>query len=64
MIGRIVRLLLVFSGTIIGWFVSHEALNFPVIKMVVAIGLFTVFAALLAFWPTIIARFHNKPDLD
>ena len=64
MIGWIVRLLLIFSGTITGWFVSHEALNFPVIKMLVAIGLFTAFATLLAFWPSIISRSHKKPDLD
>ncbi len=59
MVGWFVRLLLMISGPIAGWFVSHEALNYPYIKMIVAIFLFTLFATVMAFWPKF-AEWHFK----
>lgn len=51
MLGWIVRILLVVAGFITSWFVAHDALNFAFIQMVVAVLLFTLVVAVIAFWP-------------
>ena len=50
MLGWIVRMLLVIAGSITSWFVAHDALNFNIIQMVVAVFLFTLAVMIAAFW--------------
>ncbi len=47
----IVRLFLVLAAPITALFVSRDALNFSVIQVMVAVALFVVLVAALAFWP-------------
>lgn len=47
----IVRLFLVLAAPITALFVSRDALNFGVIQVMVAVALFVVLIATLAFWP-------------
>lgn len=49
----IVRALMAVAGVITAWFVSRDAIGFAVYESVVAIILFTLAVALLAFWPQI-----------
>ena len=58
--GLFVRLLMVIAAPIAAWFVGRDALNFPVVQMVVAIGLFTLLAAALAFAPLLKRWKHKK----
>ncbi|EKD55214.1 MAG: hypothetical protein ACD_60C00024G0014 [uncultured bacterium] len=57
MLGWIVRVLLVLAGFITSLFVSRDALKFDVIQMVVAVLLFTLLVAIVAFWPMLKAWF-------
>lgn len=52
MIGWIVRILLVFAGVIASWFIAHDALNFGIVQMIVAIIVFVLFILIAAFLPT------------
>lgn len=47
----IVRIFLVLAAPITALFVSRDALNFSVIQMMVAVVLFVMLVAALAFWP-------------
>jgi hypothetical protein len=47
----IVRLFLVLAAPITALFVSRDALNFSIIQVMVAVALFVVSVAALAFWP-------------
>lgn len=49
--GLIARLLLLLAAPIAALFVARDALNFSIVQMIVAVGLFTAFVAMLAFWP-------------
>ncbi|EHL30061.1 hypothetical protein [Legionella drancourtii] len=60
MLGWIVRLLLVMSGSIASWFVARDALNFAVVQMVIAVLLFTLVIAIAAFWSTLKNWFKRK----
>lgn len=51
MLGWIVRILFVLAGSIASWFVARDALNFPIIQMIIAVFLFTLAVAIVAFWP-------------
>jgi hypothetical protein len=51
MLGWIVRILLFFAGLITSFFVARDALNYDIVQMVVALLLFTVIIAIVAFWP-------------
>lgn len=60
MIGWAVRGLLVVSGTITGWFVSKDALNFDIIQMAVALVLIALIVFVLAFWPSSWTAWLNR----
>jgi hypothetical protein len=47
----IVRLFLMLAAPITALFVSRDALNFDVLQTIVAVVLFTVAVAAIAFWP-------------
>lgn len=47
----IVRLFLVLAAPITALFVSRDELNFGVIQVMVAVTLFVLLVAALAFWP-------------
>ena len=49
--GLIARLLLLLAAPIAALFVARDALNFNVVQMIVAVGLFTACVAAVAFWP-------------
>ena len=51
MIGWIVRGLLLAAGTVTGWFVSKDALNFEIVQMAVALIMLALVVFALAFWP-------------
>ena len=51
MLGWIYRILIVLAGLLTSWFVARDALNFEVIQMLVAVILFTIVVAIIAFWP-------------
>lgn len=51
MIAWAVRGLLVVSGTVTGWFVAEDALNFEIVQMAVALILLALVVFALAFWP-------------
>ncbi|STY29278.1 Uncharacterised protein [Legionella wadsworthii] len=51
MLQWLLRLLLVISGSIASWFVARDELNFPIVQMVIAVVLFTLFISIIAFWP-------------
>lgn len=53
MFGWLIRLLLVVAGFIASFFVARDALNFDVIQMVIAVVLFTIICAIMAFWSEI-----------
>ena len=54
----IVRLFLTLAAPITALFVSREALNFDIIQTMVAVVLFTMAVAAVAFWP----RRPTKPS--
>lgn len=47
----IVRFFLVLAAPITAFFVSRDALNFGVVQVMVAVALFVILVAALAFWP-------------
>jgi hypothetical protein len=49
MLSWLVRLILLISGVIAGFFVARDAVNFPVIQGVVALGGLAIFV--VALWP-------------
>lgn len=51
MLGWFIRILLVIAGFIASIFVARNALNFDIVQMVVAVILFTLAIAIIAFWP-------------
>ncbi|MDI1351396.1 MAG: hypothetical protein PSV35_01290 [bacterium] len=53
MLGWAARALLILASSIASWFVSKDALNFDVIQMVIAVGLFTLLIMIAAFWKNI-----------
>lgn len=53
MLGWFIRGLLFLSGIITGFFIAHDDNNFDIVQMMIAIGLFTLLAAALAFLPKI-----------
>ena len=62
MIGWIVRGLLVVSGTVTGWFVSKDALNFEIVQMAVALILIALIVFVLAFWPSSWSHWLDRRD--
>lgn len=56
MLGWFIRWLLFLSGIITGFFIAQDDNNFDIVQMMIAIGLFTLFAAILAFVPVIKKR--------
>ncbi len=60
MLGWIVRILLVIAGFITSFFIAYDALNFEIIKMVVAILIFTVTVMIAAFWPMLKKAYMQK----
>lgn len=51
MLTWLARLLLIAGGVIAGWFVSPEAHNFEIMRMIFAILLLVLFVAAAAYWP-------------
>lgn len=60
MLGWLVRIFLVISGSITSLFVSRNALNFNIFQMVVAVLLFTLIVFIVAFWPLLINWFKRE----
>ncbi|MBX3709629.1 MAG: hypothetical protein KIT56_11445 [Gammaproteobacteria bacterium] len=60
MIGWIARFLLVLAGFFTSLFVVRDTLNFEIIKMVIAVFLFTLIVAIAAFWPMLVSWFRGK----
>lgn len=53
MLNIFIRLLLVFAAFFTSWFVARDELHFPIAQMIVAVILFTIAVAIMAFWPII-----------
>ena len=51
--GWAARILLVLAGLITSMFVAREALNFEIVRMVIAVILFTLIVMIVAFWPAL-----------
>lgn len=64
MVGWIVRALLFLAGMITGLFVARDENNFEVVQMMVAIGLFTLAAAIFAFAPLMKRLWKKKREKD
>ena len=64
MVNLLLRPILLVAAVIASWFVARDAVNFPVIEMVVALFLITIVVAIAAFWETISGWFERKPDAD
>lgn len=60
MLGWVVRGLLFLSGMLTGFFVAGDDNNYDIVQMMIAIGLFTLLAAVLAFAPKIKNIWLNK----
>lgn len=60
MLGWFARLLLIVAGSITSWFIARDALNFDIIRMVIAVLLFTLVVMIAAFWPTLTNWFKSK----
>lgn len=58
--GWIAGAFLVVAGVITSLFLPRNALNFEIIKMVVAVLLFTILVLLIAFWPMIKKWFNDR----
>ena len=56
----LLRPVMFFAAIIAGWFVAHDAANFNVIQMVVALFLITAVVAVAAFWETLSDWFKSK----
>lgn len=54
--GWIARIFFVIAGFITSLFVANNALQFPVVQMVIAVLLFTITVAIIAFWPTLVSK--------
>lgn len=61
MIGWLIRGLLFMAGIITGMLISKDDNHFEVVQMMVAIGLFTLLAAVLAFMP-VVKKWRKKKD--
>lgn len=64
MFGWLARGFLIAGGVIAGWFVAPDANNFEVVRMVAAILLFVVFAAIAAFWPRLNRKVTRRTDKE
>lgn len=53
MLSLFTRALLIAGGAIASWFVANDALNYEVIKMVVAIFIFVLMVAIATYWRSI-----------
>ncbi len=62
--GLIARLLLIAGGLIASWFVARDALNLPVVSVVVAMLLFVGLVALLAFRRSIVRCLRELIGID
>jgi hypothetical protein len=60
MLGVFIRMLFVIAGFITSGFVSRNALNYDFIQMVVAMLVFTLMVAVIAFWPQLKAWFTKQ----
>lgn len=61
MLNWITGALFFIAGFITSFFVPHEALNFSIVQMVIAVFLFTILIFMLAiFWPKIKSWFKRK----
>lgn len=60
MLSWLARGLLIIAGIIAGWFVAPDANNFEFIRMVIAILLFVLFAAVAAFLPLLVKWFKAR----
>lgn len=54
--------LMFLGGIVAGFFIGREDMNFEIVQMMAAIGLFTLLAAILAFAPQIKKRIQKKKD--
>jgi hypothetical protein len=64
MLGWIVRGLLIVAGFVASWFVAKDAPQFGIMQMAVALFLFVIVVAVLAFWPEqwthVLSRLHRR----
>lgn len=60
MLGWVVRILLVIAGFMASLIVTKDALNFAFVQMVIAVILFTIFVAIIAFWPILEDWFKRR----
>ena len=64
MLGWIVRGLLIVAGFVASWFVAKDAPQFGIMQMAVALFLFVIVVAVLAFWPEqwthMLRRLHRR----
>lgn len=59
MLGLFIRVLMVIAGFITSLIVARDALNFPIIQMVVVVFLFTFLVIGIAFWPQLKNAYKN-----
>lgn len=59
MLGWVIRIFFIIAGFITSFFVTRDALNFDVVQTVIAVILFTLFIAIVAFWPTVKEWIHT-----
>ena len=59
--GLFIRLLLILGGAAAGLFVAQDSHHYQILQMVFGVLAFTIFAAILAFWPTI-KRWFDRAD--
>ena len=50
MIQFVAGVFMMLAGLLVSIFIPKEALSFPIVQMVIAVFLFTVFVLILAFW--------------
>ena len=60
MFAWILRAFLIIVGFIASWFVTRDAPQFGIFEMAVALILFVLIVAVLAFWPERWTRFLNR----
>jgi len=48
--GWVVRAVLIIAGIVTSWFLAKDAVNFPIVQMVIALLLMVFAVAVLALW--------------
>jgi hypothetical protein len=64
MISWIVRILLMISSSVTGWFVAIESPRFELVQMAVGLLLLVVFVFVLAYWPERWKHLLNRTTAD